>query len=103
MLGSWRPRSGEVGPWWPEACGYSYPKRLAANAPGGIIDLLPYGLHSIDMARKNRQIHTMGAEDARKQLPSLVTAAAGGRTTIITKHGRAIAAVVPVEALSPVK
>ena len=53
------------------------------------------------MARVNRQIHTKGAEEARQQLPALIAAAAGGRTTIITRHGRAVAAVVPAESISP--
>ena len=39
-----------------------------------------------------------GAEEARNQLPKLLDAAANGRSTIITKHGRAIAALVPLEA-----
>ena len=47
--------------------------------------------------------HTTGAEDARKQLPAIVTAAAQGHTTIITKHGRAVAAVVPVDSIVPAK
>jgi len=40
-----------------------------------------------------------GAEQARQQLPSILADAALGRTTLITRHGRAIAAVVPVGAL----
>jgi prevent-host-death family protein len=52
------------------------------------------------MSRVNRQIQTKGAEEARKQLPALVAAAAEGRTTIITRHGRAVAAVVPAESIS---
>lgn len=36
-----------------------------------------------------------GAEEARQQLPAILAAAAAGRTTIITRHGRAVAAVVP--------
>jgi prevent-host-death family protein len=55
------------------------------------------------MTRANRQTHTTGAEEARKQLPALVAAAAEGRTTIITRHGRAVAAVVPADSISPAK
>ena len=55
------------------------------------------------MARTNRQTHTTGAEDARKQLPALLNAATQGRTTIITKHGRAVAAVVPADSITPAK
>jgi len=39
-----------------------------------------------------------GAEEARNQLPDLLDAAEKGRSTIITKHGRAVAALVPVAA-----
>ena len=39
-----------------------------------------------------------GAEEARNQLPDLLEAAEKGRSTIITKHGRAVAALVPIEA-----
>lgn len=38
-----------------------------------------------------------GAEEARNQLPALLEAAARGRATVITKHGKAIAALVPIE------
>ena len=37
-----------------------------------------------------------GAEEARNQLPDLLEAAEKGRSTIITKHGRPVAALVPV-------
>jgi prevent-host-death family protein len=39
-----------------------------------------------------------GAEDARNQLPDLLEAAENGHSTIITKHGRPVAAIVPLEA-----
>src|SRR4030081_2924077 len=39
-----------------------------------------------------------GAEEARNQLPDLLTAAEKGRSTIITRHGRPVAALVPIEA-----
>lgn len=55
------------------------------------------------MARTNKQTHTTGAEDARKQLPALLNAAIEGRTTIITKHGHAVAAVVPADSITPAK
>lgn len=44
-----------------------------------------------------------GAEEARQQLPAILDAAAAGRTTIITRHGRAVAAVVPATAVKPGK
>lgn len=39
-----------------------------------------------------------GAEEARQQLPAILDAAAAGRTTLITRHGREVAAVVPAAA-----
>jgi prevent-host-death family protein len=44
------------------------------------------------MAKARRK----GAEEARNQLPSLLEDAAQGRTTIITRRGRSVAALVPV-------
>jgi prevent-host-death family protein len=37
-----------------------------------------------------------GAEEARNQLPALLEAAENGRSTVITKHGRPVAALVPI-------
>jgi len=39
-----------------------------------------------------------GAEEARNQLPDLLEAAERGHSTIITKHGRPVAALVPLDA-----
>jgi prevent-host-death family protein len=39
-----------------------------------------------------------GAEEARNQLPELLKAAEKGESTIITRHGRPVAALVPIEA-----
>jgi prevent-host-death family protein len=39
-----------------------------------------------------------GAEEARNQLPSLLEAAERGLSTVITRHGRPVAALVPVDA-----
>jgi len=39
-----------------------------------------------------------GAEEARNQLPDLLEAAERGRSTIITRHGHPVAALVPIEA-----
>lgn len=41
-----------------------------------------------------------GAEEARAQLPALLADAERGRTTIVRRRGRSIAAVVPVAALA---
>lgn len=43
-----------------------------------------------------------GAEEARSQLPDLLAAAEKGRSTIITRHGRPVAALVPIEAYGSV-
>jgi prevent-host-death family protein len=45
------------------------------------------------MPKPNRK----GAEEARNQLPDLLEAAERGRSTIITKHGRPVAALVPLD------
>jgi prevent-host-death family protein len=39
-----------------------------------------------------------GSEDARNELPSLIEAAESGHPTIITRRGRPVAALVPVDA-----
>ncbi len=39
-----------------------------------------------------------GAEEARNQLPHLLDAAEQGRSTIIARRGRPVAAIVPIEA-----
>jgi prevent-host-death family protein len=38
-----------------------------------------------------------GAEEARNELPDLLAAAEKGRVTIITRHGRPVAALVPID------
>lgn len=50
------------------------------------------------MSRSNRR----GVEDARKQLPALLAEAERGRSTIITRHGRSIAAIVPISSTAGV-
>jgi len=57
------------------------------------LDRNPYSLYSSRMTRPTRK----GVEDARSQLPALLAEAEKGRSTIITRHGRSIAAIVPVE------
>ena len=47
----------------------------------------------LPMTRTGRK----GAEEARNQLPDLLDAAEKGRSTIITKHGRPIAVLVPID------
>jgi prevent-host-death family protein len=43
------------------------------------------------------KVEHKGAEEARNQLPELLEAAAQGRSTIITKRGRPVAALVPID------
>lgn len=45
------------------------------------------------MTRPSRK----GVEEARNQLPALLAEAERGRSTIITRHGRAVAAIVPID------
>lgn len=40
---------------------------------------------------------SLGVEEARSQLPGLLEQAASGTATVITRHGRPIAALVPLE------
>ncbi len=41
-------------------------------------------------------IQRKGVEEARSQLPDILNAAENGQVTIITRHGRAVAAVMPM-------
>ena len=43
-------------------------------------------------------IRRKGAEEARNRLPELLDAAEEGHSTIITRHGRPIAVLVPITA-----
>lgn len=45
------------------------------------------------MTPRNRK----GVEEARNQLPALLAEAERGQSTVITRHGRSIAAIVPIE------
>ena len=42
----------------------------------------------------------MGSEYARNELPHLLQRAEQGRATVITRRGRAVAALVPMEAMT---
>jgi len=48
---------------------------------------------TVRIVKANRK----GAEEARAQLPALLADAEKGRTTIITRHGRSVAALVPLK------
>jgi prevent-host-death family protein len=39
-----------------------------------------------------------GVEEARSQLPHLLEQAAAGKATVITRHGKPIAAIMPLDA-----
>ncbi|MCU0976556.1 MAG: type II toxin-antitoxin system Phd/YefM family antitoxin [Steroidobacteraceae bacterium] len=54
------------------------------------------------MKRSGKPV-SRGAEEARQQLPAILDAAAAGHTTLITRRGREVAAVVPAAAIKPVK
>jgi prevent-host-death family protein len=44
--------------------------------------------------------HQLGSEDARNDLPRLLQDAERGQSTVITRRGRAVAALVPLEAMA---
>jgi prevent-host-death family protein len=46
-----------------------------------------------------RATQTKAAEEARQGLPAILTAAARGTTTVITRRGEPLAAVVPIDEL----
>lgn len=48
------------------------------------------------MSRPDRR----GVEDARNRLPALLAEAERGRSTVITRHGRAVAAIVPIDGVA---
>jgi prevent-host-death family protein len=47
------------------------------------------------------KVQRKGAEEARNQLPDLLEAAEAGKSTIITRHGRPVAALVPIDEFRP--
>ena len=58
-------------------------------------------LYSAVQVMRRCQMNTLrpkGAEEARNQLPDLLDAAEEGQSTIITRHGRPVAALVPIDA-----
>ena len=44
-----------------------------------------------------KKVERKGVEEARNQLPKLIEAAEAGSATVITKRGRPIAALVPLD------
>ena len=55
------------------------------------LDRILYNLYSFTMPKPMRK----NTAEARSQLPALLADAEKGRATIITRHGRSIAAIVP--------
>lgn len=53
--------------------------------------------------KSSRKVDTKGVEEARKSLPAILDAAAQGRTTIITRRGTAVAAIVPAKTAVAIK
>ena len=72
------------------------PHRACLRLPAQKLTSLLYGLYSSEMKRVERK----GVEEARNQLPRLIEAAEAGNATVITKRGRAIAALVPLDSYS---
>lgn len=52
---------------------------------------------------KANRVSTKGVEEARRSFPALLDAAAQGATTIITRRGVAVAAIVPASAATTVR
>ena len=52
---------------------------------------------------KSRRVNTKGVEEARRAFPALLDVAAQGGTTIITRRGVAVAAIVPASAATRVR
>jgi prevent-host-death family protein len=46
---------------------------------------------------KSLKVLHKGSEEARNELPDLIDDAQNGRSTIITRHGKPVAALVPLE------
>lgn len=73
--------------------------RWVERLPPFILDTKPYSLYAswsgaFIVAKPIRK----GAEEARSQLPELLTAAQQGRQTVITRHGRPVAVLAPISA-----
>jgi len=60
-----------------------------------VLDPIPYSPYSSAVTKPQLR----GAEEARNQLPQLLAEAEKGQATIITRHGRSVAALVPVDQL----
>jgi len=63
------------------------------------LDTVLYRLYISGM----KKVNTKGVEEARRAFPAILDAAAQGGTTIITRRGVAVAAVVPASVASRVR
>jgi antitoxin (DNA-binding transcriptional repressor) of toxin-antitoxin stability system len=61
------------------------------------VDREPYRPYTSPMGK--RKSNSTGAELARQELPAILDAAERGTATVVTRRGRAIAAVVPLHVL----
>ncbi|MBS0382714.1 MAG: type II toxin-antitoxin system Phd/YefM family antitoxin [Proteobacteria bacterium] len=48
--------------------------------------------------KRTTKTTSKGAEQARQQLPAILAEAAAGHATVITRRGREVAAIVPIDA-----
>jgi prevent-host-death family protein len=62
---------------------------LRTHRAAKTLDAVPYGAYSLFVKR------IVGAEAARQNLPEILDRASKGDTTIVTRRGRPVAAVVP--------
>jgi len=61
------------------------------------------GRSGLDFVLYNRcmtKLPHIGAEEAREQLPALLPEVEKGRGSVITRHGRAVPALVPVKGVA---
>lgn len=61
---------------------------------------VPYGPYRLVPMRPKRADRQLGAEAARQRLPDVLDRASRGESTLITKHGKPYAAVVPPDGAS---
>lgn len=75
-------------------------RRPGPGEGGKIIAIKLYEPYSPLMKDNPPVPQQLGSEDARNDLPRLLYEAERGRATVITRRGRAVAALVPLEAMT---
>jgi prevent-host-death family protein len=70
--------------------------RLLTSGGCCLLDPELYGSYSGVMNKRTMKLAHKGSEEARNELPTLLEEAEGGRTTIITRRSRPVAALVPL-------